>query len=547
MTQPGTMPPESATIAIDYATARATTPQAVAAGELAEQLLRDFRERVGHRRFEMWRAGNTLLQIAGAQVKVLVASPFLLSWTQKQFRDELAQSALQLLGPAAEITFEVDSQLILRADPAHPAPDPASVAISAVSGGSATTAQRSASSTPDRGRPDARDTARETTARVLGNSVLSPRQESSTATAIPTTTRKPAAEQPVSGITRVRQLASLAEFESSPANAITLSAAQQFALGAGLPISPLYLHGGVGTGKTHLLEGICRELRQSRPQARALLITAEGFTNYFTQALAERTLPGFRQKFRHVDVLLVDDVNFFAGKRAVQEEFLHTFAELVQHGGQLVLTGDKHPRLTKLSPELTTRMSSGLICRIEPPDPTARLRIVQRKLEKHPADIAPEALEYVARRFPQSVRELEGALNCLRTLASMTGKRVTMSAAQRVLAELERDCLKIVRLADVERVVCDLFRIRPAELRSDTRARTISQPRMLAMFLARKHTQAAYTEIGQHFGGRNHSTVISAERKVSDWLASGATLRVAQQEWSVSDVVSSLEQQLLAG
>jgi chromosomal replication initiator protein len=244
----------------------------------------------------------------------------------------------------------------------------------------------------------------------------------------------------------------------------------------------------------------------------------------------------------------VDNVDFFESKRVFQEEFLHTFTDLTDHGRPIVLSGSRHPRLlTKLSDELVSRFQSGLVCRVETPDQSTRLKIVQSKAARLSGEFAADALEYIAHRFQGSVRELEGALNCLQTYYAMTRKRVTASIARDVLADLERDCLRMIRLADVERVVCNLFGIRPKDLQSESRVRTISQPRMLAMFLARKHTPSAYNEIGQHFGGRNHSTVMSAERKVQQWLDQNETIKVASQSWSIGEIVQTLEQQLMAG
>jgi chromosomal replication initiator protein len=304
----------------------------------------------------------------------------------------------------------------------------------------------------------------------------------------------------------------------------------------------------VGTGKTHLLEGIHRNLRRAHCDLQTLFLTSEQFTNYFTQAFRERTLPAFRQKFRSVDVLLVDDVDFFEGKKAVQEEFLHTYKQLDSLGKLIVASADRHPRLlTKLSDELRTRFLSGMVCRLEAPDLETRERIVSRKAESLDAEFSPEALRYVAQRFSGSVRELEGALHCLQVYHRMTGKRVGVTAARQALSDLERDCLRVVRLADIERVVCHLFGLETEDLRSPSRTRAISEPRMLAMYLARRHTRSAYSEIGRHFGGRNHATVIAAERKVAGWLREGTSVRIASRTWQLGDLLETLEQQLQAG
>jgi chromosomal replication initiator protein len=163
------------------------------------------------------------------------------------------------------------------------------------------------------------------------------------------------------------------------------------------------------------------------------------------------------------------------------------------------------------------------------------------------ADLSPEALKYVARRFTNSIRELEGALHCLQVYHRMTGKRVGASAARQVLGDLERDCLRVVRMAEIEQAVCDLFGLEATDLKSPRRSRSVSEPRMLAMYLARRLTRAAFSEIGNFFGGRNHATVISADRKVAEWLAKDVQVKIAAQSWRVADVLSTLEQQLLAG
>lgn len=330
-------------------------------------------------------------------------------------------------------------------------------------------------------------------------------------------------------------------------NELALAAARKVCDEVPAPFNPLYLFGNVGIGKTHLLEGISRQLRRQHPGLNVLMMTAEQFANCFTQALRDKTLPSFRQKFRNVDALLIDDVDFLDNTRVIREEFLHTFTELADRGRAIVLTADRHPKLlSKLGDELVTRFMSGLICRVEAPDQATRERIVQMKAARMGTDISEEALMWVAQKFRNNVRELEGALNCLHTWYTMSERRVGLATARQILADLERDCLKIVRLADIEQTICTLFGVRPRELKSSSRARTVSQPRMLAMFLARKHTQSAYQEIGQHFGGRNHSTVMAAEKKVGEWLDSNSELHLGGRDWNIRELMDTLEQQLLA-
>ena len=310
------------------------------------------------------------------------------------------------------------------------------------------------------------------------------------------------------------------------------------------------LYGGVGTGKTHLLEATYKRLRAGHPGLNVLFLSAEGFANYFTQALRDRTLPSFRQRFRSVDVLIVDDVDFLDGKRVIQEEFLHTMRQLESHDRQIVLSADRHPRLlTKLSEELVTRFIAGIVCRMESPDLETRRAIVARKAARLTTRVSDEALELVAQRFPhERARDSRGP--------SIASKRYGLMSRQAGQAFDGAGTSWPISSA----IACAWFgwptSSRPSAASSpsdptscDRRvaAVSVSQPRMLAMYLARKMTQAAYSEIGEYFGGRNHSTVMSAEKRVRELLTSQATLRIAAQTWKLGDLVGSLEQQLMTG
>ncbi|MBX3450577.1 MAG: chromosomal replication initiator protein DnaA [Planctomycetaceae bacterium] len=478
-----------------------------------EQLRHEIRDRVGERRYEMWLANHISLAIHENRVAVGVGSPFLQTWLMRQFRADFLAAAQCLVGPAATIDVVVDSKL---------------------------TRELVVTDAPSR---SALDNVQSPTAEM---SRSEPRSISETRSL--TEAANPSAVVVSSSSRGGRRLAALDEFMVSEGNEVAVASAREVVRRPGDTYRLLYLHGPVGCGKTHLLEGIRRGLQEQHGTRTSVLLTAEAFANYFTVALGERTLPAFRQRFRTVDVLLVDDIDFFEGKRAFQEEFLHTVADLIDHGRQVVLTGDRHPRLmTRLPEELVSRIQSGMIGRLEAPDEATRRDIVRQLARRVEGEFTDEALNYVAQKFKHNVRELEGAMNCLQTAGTVSRKPVTLALARRVLAELERDCLRIVRLADIERVVCDLFGVKPVELKSDSRSRTVSQPRMLAMYLARKHTQAAYQEIGKHFGNRNHSTVMSAERKVEGWVQSSAELRVCSQVWRVPELLDTLEQRLLAG
>ena len=464
-----------------------------------QAILAELKTQLGERKFERWFSNRTILNIQNDQLTVGVASPFLLTWMQNHFRPALLAAAQSVIGPSARIRFEVDERAGTSKESNGQRPHPSPLAADSSVGVPA-------------GRPN------------LGTSISKSSSRPSR-----------------------RRFASLDAFVEGDCNRLPLTAARQACDLPGSHLNPLYLHGGVGTGKTHLLEGIYQQIRRQFPSLQVLFITSEGFANYFTLALREHTLPSFRQRFRSVDVLLVDDVDFLDAKRVIQEEFLHTFQQLMSHGRQVVMTADRHPRLlSKLSDELTTRFLSGMVCRLESPDLATRHQVVKQYANGLKGDFSPDALEFVAKRFQNNFRELEGAVNCLQTYFSMTKRRITVTTARRVLADLERDCIRIIRIDDIEQAVCNLFRLQPKDLKSARRLRSVCQPRMLAMFLARKHTQAAYSEIGQFFGGRNHSTVMSAEKKVQNWIDQQQSIEVSSHEWLAHDLVDAIEQQLLA-
>jgi chromosomal replication initiator protein len=508
-------------------------------------MLQEVKELVGSQTFDHWFHNKATIEISDNEVTIGVTNPFLLNWMQHRFRPAVAEAARRILGESAQIRFKVHPRGAPRVEPqaatqaapreqqkALPAsPPPNSLERNSDAAEPVRTGQpqsRARSGTPRSGSVEAASSADNRKFPESGRRAPSPRHGSSQSTG--------------------RRFADLADFVKGPGNELALTAVLQICEQPGSRYNPLVLYGGVGTGKTHLLEATYKRLRASHSGLNVLFLSAEGFANYFTQALRDRTLPSFRQRFRSVDVLVVDDVDFLDGKRVIQEEFLHTIRQLESHDRQIVLSADRHPRLlTKLSEELVTRFIAGIVCRMESPDLETRRAIVTRKAARLTGRVSDEALELVAQRFRSSVREIEGALNCLEAHGLTTGKPVTVSVARHVLADLERDCVRVVRLADVEQTVCQFFAVGPDELRSARRSRSVSQPRMLAMYLARKMTQAAYSEIGEYFGGRNHSTVMSAEKRVLELLRTQATFRVAAQNWKLSDLVGSLEQQLMTG
>lgn len=330
-----------------------------------------------------------------------------------------------------------------------------------------------------------------------------------------------------------------------PSNRMAHAAALDVVQNPGVSFNPLVVHGGVGLGKTHLLEGIVAGLRIRHPGRNIIHTTAEAFTNAFLEAMRTGSLATFRARFRKADVLVVDDVHFLAAKRATQDEFLHTFNALVARGGLIVMASDQHPRrVPKLSDELATRFLAGMVVKVEAPDPATRKAILRAKAIARGVDVPDAVLGFVAEHLRSSVRELEGALNSLIAHALLAGKKLDLTLARTALRDTIRHTAQAVGLKDVERAVCELFQVDSDALKADGRGRAVSHPRMLAMFLARKHTGAAYSEIGRFFGGRNHSTVIAAEKKVKGWLADEQRSNLLAGFESVSDMLAALERSL---
>jgi len=316
---------------------------------------------------------------------------------------------------------------------------------------------------------------------------------------------------------------------------------------AGQPgeFSPLLIYGPTSVGKTHLLQAICTETRRANRDLSAVYLSAEQFTSEFLQALRGGGLPSFRAKYRGLGLLAVDDLHFFCGKRATLVELLYTIDALIRRRRQIVFAADRAPNdLRALGGELLSRLEAGMACRIEPADYPTRLGILSRMAQKMGMTLAPEISEFVAARLTNHARELSGALCRLHALSRVDGRSVTLTMAQEALAEMIRDGSRVIRLADIEKAVCDTFGLEPKSLQSDRKAKAVSHPRMLAMWLARKYTRAALSEIGHYFGHRSHSTVVSAQKRVDRWIADDAVLNLPEHSRTVSDAIQQLEQRI---
>lgn len=308
---------------------------------------------------------------------------------------------------------------------------------------------------------------------------------------------------------------------------------------------PLLMFGPPGVGKTHLQYAVIRQLRQSDPQVRCLRLTAEQFTAEFLNCLDRRALPGFRQKYRSIDVLLIDDIQFLISKKATLEELLHTIDTLHERGKQVVLCCDRSPGdLQSASPELFTRISGGLAIPLQAPDYATRLGLVSQFTKRLKVKVDDEIQAIIATQVTGSARQIQGAINRLVATSRAQGRRLTADLARTTIAEFVQQNSPVVRLTDIQRAVCKVFGVEASSLKSSRKSRSVAEPRMLAMWLARRYTRAALGEIGEFFGRRSHSTVISAQKKIESMVSNGAVLNVSDHSCQVEEAIRQVEQAL---
>ncbi len=308
-------------------------------------------------------------------------------------------------------------------------------------------------------------------------------------------------------------------------NELAHAAARRVAEGGPVTFNPLFLYGGVGLGKTHLMHAIAREYQLNHPGERVLYLSAEQFMYRFVQALRDRSVMDFKEMFRTVSMLMVDDVQFIGGKDSTQEEFFHTFNALVDQGKQVVISGDRAPGdMKELEERIKSRLSCGLVVDLHPTDYELRLGILQSKTEMFRGlytglQIAPEVLEFLARRITSNVRVLEGALQRLFAHASLLGCAITLDLAQNCLADILRSSDRKLTIEEIQRKVAEHYNIRLSDLVGPKRVRTVARPRQVAMYLAKQLTSRSLPEIGRRFGGRDHTTIMHGVRKIEELKA----------------------------
>ncbi len=309
-------------------------------------------------------------------------------------------------------------------------------------------------------------------------------------------------------------------------NQFAHSAALRVAEGGSVAFNPLFLHSSVGLGKTHLMHAIAWEIRRRHPERKVVYLSAEKFMVEFVSALRHQDTVAFKQRFRTVDVLMIDDVQFIAGKNSTQDEFFHTFNALIDYRRQLIISADRSPTdLEGIEERIRSRLGWGLVADIHPTDFELRLGILQNKLEISGSKQVPrDVLEFLAQRITNNVRELEGALNRVVAHAMLTGKSIDVEFARSALQDLLRANDRRITIDEIQRKVADYYKIRLADLLSARRSRDIARPRQVAMYLAKRLTPRSLPEIGRKFGGRDHTTVMHAIKRIDELRAGDSDL-----------------------
>jgi len=442
------------------------------AGPGADAIAEALMGRIGPQKYKIWFQNCARFTLAEGYLKIGVPNPFMANWLESHFLRDIKAAAQAATGGHPTIAFAVDSDLSEKRRPS--VVEPPAAGPQRASGSSGTPA--------------------------------------------------------ISGSPRGLKL-SLDTFVVGPTNELAYSAAKAVVREQQSPFNPLFIHGGYGVGKTHLLQGICNGVSDVRPQTNWLYLSAEEFANQFVFALKTKKLEAFRDRMRKTDLLAIDDVHFLASKPSTQEEFLHTFNTINLAGKQVILVSDAHPKMIgQLSEKLVNRFVSGMVVKIDPPDFSTRCAICRQFAERmvtgafgdgkaaSGGQMSESVVRFVAERVRTNVRELEGALLKLVAYAALQNEKITLAMAQSVLAEHIERCDPIVHVSDIESTVAAYFGTTPANLHSAKKDRTVSLARHFSMYLTRKHTKMSSSEVGRAMGNKNHATVLVACKKVEALL-----------------------------
>ena len=420
-------------------------------------------EKIGPQKFRIWFKNSTRLSLTDGYVKVGVPNLFIASWIENHFTNEINDVVRQVTGTNRKVTFAIDPEL----------------------------------------------TGHQRRTQLDSQAQLVEKTRNRTQ-------RQRATKKPKTG---KKLKLSFDTFIVGSSNQLAYNAAKAVADEEKSPFNPLFVHGGYGVGKTHLLQGICNAVCKNRPQTNWLYLSAEDFANQFVLALKTKKLEAFRRRIRQTELLAIDDIHFLASKPSTQEEFLHTFNTIDLAGKQVVMGSDAHPKMIgQLSEKLVNRFVSGMVVKIDTPNFQTRCQICEQYTENMRKPIPQSVIRYVAENLRTNVRELEGALLKLIAFASLQNEKINLYMAKEVLAEHLARTDPIVHISDIESAVATYFGITPANIHSSRKNRTVAMARHFSMYLARTHTKMSSSEIGRCMGNKNHATVLLACKKIEDQI-----------------------------
>lgn len=317
-----------------------------------------------------------------------------------------------------------------------------------------------------------------------------------------------------------------AQFVVGPSNRFVHAAAQAISESPAKVYNPLFIYGGVGLGKTHLMQAIGHRIQELHPSAKCLYLSSERFTNQLITAIQNRSMSSFRERFRSADILLVDDIQFIGGKESTQESFFHTFNALYDAHKQIVISSDRPPKeLRGVEERMVSRFEWGLVADVQPPDLETRVAILRKKAEAQGTRVPDDITLFIAEQISSNIRELEGALNRVVASSVLTGREISVAMAQDVLKGLVDETARHITVDKIQRLVANYFNLTVSDLKGKRRTQEISMPRHVAMALAREYTDASLPAIGEAFGGRDHATVLYACQKVRDSEQQGGKVK----------------------
>ncbi|MHC4325081.1 MAG: chromosomal replication initiator protein DnaA [Planctomycetota bacterium] len=444
--------------------------------------------KVGLQKYRIWFKNSTKLTLAGGYLKVGVPNLFIANWIENHFLNEISQAVQSVTGKKAKVTFAIDPEL---------------------------------------------------SGRRTGSKTASPTAQKKDRHQSRFVTDRSNKRSGAYGKQKRKLKLNLDTFVIGSSNELAYNAARVVVNEQESPFNPLFVHGGYGVGKTHLLQGVCNAVCEKRPRTNWLYLSAEDFANQFILALKTKKLEAFRQRMRKTDLLAIDDIHFLASKPSTQEEFLHTFNTINLAGKQVVLASDAHPKMIgQLSEKLVNRFVSGMVVKIDIPDLETRCEICRQYTDnihrRGPQNAytkanankpVPESvIRYIAENMRTNVRELEGALLKLIAFTALKNEKITISMAKAVLTEHLERCDPIVHVSDIESAVATFFGITPTSMHSSKKNRTVALARHFSMYLTRKHTNMSSSEIGRVMGNKNHATVLLACKKIDSLLQKNGEL-----------------------